>query len=542
MNELTEMTCATPTKREAFDAQVDVLVVGAGFAGLYALHKFRSLGYSVRGIEAADDVGGTWYWNRYPGARCDVPSLQYSYTWSPELRREWRWSEKYATQPEILRYMQYVATRFDLRPLIDFSTRVTSARFDATSGTWTVRTDAGDTIQARYFVMATGNPSVPLFPKLQGLEAFGGEVYHTGCWPKTPVDFQGKRVGVIGTGSSGVQAIPIIAETAGALTVFQRTPNYSVPARNGPLTEADHAKFEAQMTEFMASLETFGRVHASAFEAPIPPREAQIERYEDLWQTGRGSFLYAFPNILTNQEVNDCAAEFVKQKIRETVKDPKTAAALTAMTSPFGVKRLCVDTNYFATYNRSNVRLVDLNEDPIERVTASGIRTAGRDVPLDMIVFATGFDAMTGALLGVDIRGQEGVSLKDAWNDGPVSYLGLMVHGFPNLFTVTGPGSPSVIGNVLLHGEHHVDTIAGLIEHAAKRGRRTIAAELPHQVAWQKHVAEVAERTLFPKANSWYLGSNIPGKPRVFMPYVGEGYRRTCSEIAADGYRGFQFT
>ncbi|KWT97677.1 MULTISPECIES: NAD(P)/FAD-dependent oxidoreductase [unclassified Variovorax] len=536
-----QTTTSDSKSRLPVAARVDAVVVGAGFAGLYAVHRLRKQGMTVLGIDAASDVGGTWYWNRYPGARCDVPSLNYSYTWSEEVRREWRWSEKYATQPEILRYIQFVADKFDLRTDYLFDTRVTAADFDEDAGTWYVKTSAGDRIEARYVLLATGNLSVPNYPKVPGLGDFAGPVYHTGKWPHQKVDFRGKRVGVIGTGSSGVQAIPIIAEEAEELLVFQRTPNFSVPAHNGPLTDEDHLRFEADLPKFRKSLENFGRVPSSAYSAPVPSDEEQRARYNHLWENGGESFLVAFPNLLTSQEVNDGAAAFVREKIRTIVKDPATARALSATTSPFGVKRVCVDTNYFATFNRPNVKLVNLRQEPIETITHNGLMTSTGRYEFDELVIATGYDAMTGAILAMDIQGRDGRKLRDEWAAGPQSYLGLMVHGFPNLFTITGPGSPSVIGNVLLHGEHHVDYVLRLIEHAAGKQEPTIDVTAEAQDKWVAHVAAVADKTLFPIANSWYLGANIPGKPRVFMPYVGEGYRTKCAEIAALGYVGFCF-
>ena len=540
------MSAAVPERASTTqpDLECDVVVVGAGFGGLYALHKLREIGFSVHGLEAAPDVGGTWYWNRYPGARCDVPSLFYSYSWSPELRREWRWSNNYAGQDEILRYAQFVADRLDLRKLIEFDTKVASATFDEETERWIVRTDRGTCLRARFCVMATGGLSVPNTPDIPGVSDFEGEILHTARWPQEPVNFEGRRIGIIGTGSSGVQAIPMIAQTAKQLVVFQRTPNFSVPARNRPLVEDDYTQFEAGFDDYIGSLERsdFGRVPPTAFGAEIPPRDVQWARYEQLWRDGgSGGFLKAFPNILTSHEVNDVACDFVRQKIRETVKDPRTADALCPSGYPFGVKRLCVDTDYFKTYNRDNVELVNLREEPIQRITAHAVETASRHFELDALVFATGFDAVTGALLKVDISGRKGVTLKEAWSEGPKSYLGLTVVGFPNLFSITGPGSPSVIGNVITNCEYHVDWIAECLTHMRQRGLSTIEPDREAQSAWVEHVAEVANRTLFPKANSWYLGVNIPGKPRVFMPYIGEGYRTTCKEIVADGYRGFTF-
>ncbi|MDO8976713.1 NAD(P)/FAD-dependent oxidoreductase [Reyranella sp.] len=540
------MGASVPGRASTNEAGIecDVVVVGAGFGGLYALHRMREIGLAVRGIEAAPDVGGTWYWNRYPGARCDVPSLFYSYSWSPELRREWRWTNRYAGQEEILNYARFAADRLDLRRLIQFDTRVAGATFDEPTARWVVETDRGDRLRARFVIMATGGLSVPNTPDIPGVADFAGEIYHTARWPQEPVDFEGKRVGIIGTGSSGVQAIPMIAKAARQLVVFQRTPNFSVPAHNRPLTDEDHRGFDDGLDSYLSSLEQsdFGRVPPTAFTAEVPPRDVQWARYEQLWREGgSGGFLKAFPNILVHPDVNEVCADFVRQKIRETVKDPKTAETLSPSGYPFGVKRLCVDTDYFDTYNRPNVELVNLREEPIEKITANAVDTAARHFDLDALVFATGFDAVTGALLAVDIRGREGATLKDAWSEGPRTYLGLTVAGFPNLFTITGPGSPSVIGNVITNCEYHVDWIAECLTHMRRHDLATIEPDGEAQIAWGRHVAEVADRTLFPKANSWYLGVNIPGKPRVFMPYIGEGYRTTCKEIVADGYRGFRF-
>ena len=525
------------------DVLADVVVVGAGFAGLYARYRFRELGLSVVGVEDAPDVGGTWYWNRYPGARCDVPSLFYSYSWSPELRAEWRWTEKYASQAEILDYARYAADRFGLRPLIRFSTRVTDAAFDEASDRWTVRTDTGETIRATYCIMATGCLSVPNEVALPGLEDFAGPTYHTARWPHEPVGFTGLRVGVVGTGSSAIQLIPVVAEDAAQLTVFQRTPNFSVPARNGPLDQADEDRFVRTFDVYLAGLESpdFGRVGTAAFDAPVPPVDVQRARYERLWEQGGGAILLAYPNLLTEPAVNDVAAEFVRDRIRSIVTDPVTAEALCPTGYPIGVKRICVDSGYYATFNQPNVALVDLQRDPIESVLADGVRTASGTVGLDALILATGFDAMTGALARIDFRGRNGVTLREAWAEGPRTYLGVAMAGFPNLFVITGPGSPSVIGNVIHNGEHHVDWIAGCIAHGRNRGASRIEADARAEAAWMDHVAEAAGRTLFPKANSWYLGANIEGKPRVFMPYVGQGYRHRCATIAADGYRGFRF-
>ncbi|WP_397414740.1 flavin-containing monooxygenase [Phenylobacterium sp.] len=526
--------------RTPISGETDVVVVGAGFGGLYMLHRLRAAGFAAQGFEAGGDVGGTWYWNRYPGARCDVPSLMYSYTWSEDLRREWRWTEKYAAQPEILAYANHVAARFDLRPLIAFETRVVSAHFDAAAGRWRVTTDRGDVVSARFVVMATGCLSVPRAPEIVGAADFAGPTYHTGSWPHEGVDFSGMRVAVIGTGSSAIQSIPQIAAQASHVTVFQRTPNFSVPANNTPLTEADRAAFEAMYADYIAMVKGpgmgFGNNPMNAL--PTDP-EVRRQRYEELWGEGGAGFLTAWGNLLTDIEVNEEAAEFVRQKIGQTVKDPATARALAPTDHPIGTKRICVDIAYYETYNRPNVTLVDLKTEPLQAITADGVRTAAATYPADALVMATGFDAMTGALLAVDIRGRDGRTLKDAWAEGPKAYLGLSVAGFPNLFTITGPGSPSVLSNMINSIEQHVEWIERCLVWLRAEGQAVIEADDAAQEAWVDRVRQAAAGTLFPKAASWYMGANIPGKPRVFMPYIGPGYRATCDAVAAEGYRGF---
>jgi cyclohexanone monooxygenase len=523
---------------------VDVAIVGAGFAGLYMLHKVRELGLTAVAIEAGGDVGGTWYWNRYPGARCDVESMQYSYEFSDDLQQEWDWSERYATQPEILRYAQHVADRFDLRPHIRFDTRVVSATFDEGTDTWTVRPDAGDDLTAWFVVMATGCLSSANLPDIPGRDSFAGSSYHTGQWPHEPVDFTGLRVGVIGTGSSAIQSIPIIAEQAAELRVFQRTPTYSVPAHNGPLDPDEREKIKANYATF--------RDANKATPSAIGGRRAPIERgalevsdeerraeYEARWADGGLPYLGAFTDLLINPEANATAADFVRERIADIVEDPEVARKLMPDTV-IGCKRLCVDTGYYATFNRPNVHLVDLRDTPIEEITPDGIRTTDRLHELDVIVFATGFDAMTGALLRIDITGRDGVALRDAWEAGPRTYLGLGVAGFPNLFTITGPGSPSVLTNMLVSIQHHVEWIAECIGHLREHGLRRIEATPTAQDEWVDYVNVVADFTLFPSCNSWYLGANVPGKPRVFMPLLGfPPYVDRCAEVAAKGYEGF---
>ena len=520
--------------------EIDAVVVGAGFGGMYMLHKLRELGVSVQGFEAGDGVGGTWYWNRYPGARCDVPSLFYSYTWDEALQKEWRWTEKYAAQPEILAYANHVADRFDLRPMVAFETRVLAAHFDETADRWRVTTDLGDELMARYVVMATGCLSTPRKPPIPGVDDFAGETYHTGAWPHDGVDFSGKRVAVIGTGSSGIQSIPQIAAQAKHVTVFQRTANYSVPANNTPLTEKDIKEFWAIYPGYMAMVKGpgmgFGGNPANALAAT--PEERR-QRYEEFWGVGGAGFLAAWGGIITDIEVNTEAADFVREQIGRTVMDPKTAEALKPNDHPIGTKHICVDIDYFETYNRPNVTLVNLKATPIEAITASGVRSTEQAYEVDAMVFATGFDAMTGTLLAIDIRGAGGATLKDAWAEGPKAYLGLAVAGLPNLFIITGPGSPSVLSNMINSIEQHVEWITGCIDYMRREGFTRIAADGETQEKWVEHVRHVADKTLFPRAASWYMGANIPGKPRVFMPYIGAGYRQKCADVAAAGYEGF---
>ena len=526
---------------------VDVVVVGAGFAGLYMLHKLREIGMTARAFETGDGVGGTWYWNRYPGARCDVESIDYTYSFSEELQREWRWSERYPAQPEILRYLNFVADKFDLRRDITFETRVESAVFDEASATWLVTTSQGDAVHCRFCVMATGCLSTPKRPGLDGAQVFEGETYHTGLWPHEGVDFTGKRVAVIGTGSSAIQSIPQIAKQAAHLTVFQRTPNFSIPAHNGPIDHEREAWSDEHFAEFreVARASGFGSSNLlnpqSALQATPEEREAM---FQSRWETGGVAFLGSYMDLLFNEEANQMAADFVRAKIKETVHDPEVAESLAPKDHPFGSKRLCVDIDYFETYNRPNVTLVDLKRTPLVGFTPRGIRTTAGEHEVDAIVFATGFDAMTGALLNIDIRGRGGESMRDAWADGPHTYLGIMVAGFPNLFTITGPGSPSVLSNMVISIEQHVDWLADLFTHMTERGVDCIEANADAQDAWGAHVVDIANLTLFPRASSWYVGANIPGKPRVFMPYVAgvAVYRRKCDDVAANDYEGFELT
>jgi cyclohexanone monooxygenase len=525
---------------------LDAIVVGAGLAGLYALHRLRGMGLRTQALEAGHDIGGTWFWNRYPGARCDVESLEYSYSFSDELQQEWVWPERFAAQPDILRYINHVADRLALRQFIRTRARVECATFDRGSNLWTLTTAGGEVFQVPFCIMATGNLSLPRVPRFPGLESFKGNWYHTGLWPEDGVDFSGRRVGVIGTGSSAIQMIPIIAEQAGHLTVFQRTANFSVPAENRPITpELDrshkaryrHWRDEARCTPF--GIAGHPPPTRSALEdAP----EARERVYEEKWGTGGNiSFLYAYNDLLVNKESNETAAQFVRDKIRSIVRDPETAALLSPRDHPIGTKRLCLDKGYFETFNRDNVTLVDVRSDPIAEITPSGLRTQARAFELDDIAFATGFDAMTGALLDIDISVAGGPRLADKWAHGPRTYLGLMTAGFPNLFMITGPGSPSVKSNMIASIEQHVDWIIDCLRHLDARKIGRIEADEGAENRWVDHVNAVADATLYPQANSWYNGANIAGKPRVFMPYVAglDKYRKICDEVAADDYRGF---
>jgi cyclohexanone monooxygenase len=523
---------------------LDAVVVGAGFAGLYMLHRLRGLGLRARVYEAGAGVGGTWYWNRYPGARCDVESMDYSYSFSEELEQEWHWTERYAAQPEILKYANHVADRFDLRRDIRFETRVRSAVFDEAESLWRIETDRGDRVSARFCIMATGCLSDAQIPDFEGLETFEGSWYHTGRWPHEGVDFTGRRVGIIGTGSSAIQSTPIIAQQAAHLFVFQRTPNFSMPAQNAPLdpdyerwVKAHYAEFRRQARESRVGFV----VERSGDSAVAVSREEREREYERRWQRGGLGFSAAYTDLLTSQEANDTAAEFFRAKIRAIVRDPAVAELLCPRTYPLGTKRLCVDTGYYATFNRDNVTLVDVSRAPIEAITPKGVRTGGVEYAVDDLVFATGFDAMTGALLDIDIRGRGGLPLREAWAGGPRTYLGIAIAGFPNLFTITGPGSPSVLSNMIVSIEQHVDWITDCLDHLRARGHATIEPTAEAQAAWVQHVSDVGHMTLYPRAPSWYMGANIPGKPRIFMPYIGGVgvYRQKCDEVAARGYEGF---
>jgi cyclohexanone monooxygenase len=527
------------------DANVDAVIVGAGLAGLYQLYRLRGLGLRARVFEAGGDVGGTWYWNRYPGARCDIESTSYAYSFSPELEQEWRWSEKYPTQPEMLRYIRHVAERFDLRRDIAFDTRVASAVYDQARARWTVTTSGGETVSARFVIMATGCLSTSKEPEVPGKERFAGRIYHTAHWPDDGVDFTGLRVGVIGTGSSGIQCIPVLARQAADLTVFQRTPNFSLPAGNRALTDDEVRDRKARAAEVRRA----ERESHFGVAAPVPAvsalqvtREERDATYQRGWDAGGlVAMMTTYGDLLTDRAANDTAAEFIRQKIHSIVQDPEVADALSPRSYAVGSKRLCLDSGYYATFNQPHVHLVDLRKTPLVEITERGVRTAAREHALDAIVFATGFDAMTGTLLAIDIRGVGGASLRDRWANGPRSYLGLAIAGFPNLFTITGPSSPSVLSNMTVSIEQHVDWITDCIAFLRRRGVAAIDATGQAEDAWAEHVELVGNATVYPSADSWYMGSNVPGKPRVFMAYIGGvgAYRQKCDEVARNGYEGF---
>jgi cyclohexanone monooxygenase len=540
----TTETPRAPVPDTAHVGTVDVVIVGAGFGGMYMLHRLRGLGLSAVVFDVASGVGGTWYWNRYPGARCDVESMQYSYSFSDELQQEWEWSEVFAGQPEILRYANFVADRLDLRRDMRFGTRVTDAVFNEATNRWTVRTDRGDIVSAKYTVMATGCLSAARMPDFPGLGSFKAKTYHTGHWPHEGVDFTGMRVGVIGTGSSAIQSIPVIATQAAHVTVFQRTPNFSIPSRNGPMP-ADYAHvwkstYPAKRAE--ARLTRNGILANPNDQSAIDTPEAErLTIYEQRWASGGTTFMAAFNDLIFSKTSNDTAAEFVRGKIREMVRDPAKADLLAPTSHPIGTKRICVDTDYYLTYNRPNVDLIDIRDTPIETLTPQGLRVGATEHQFDAIVFATGFDAMTGALTRMGIVGRRGEKLAGKWEAGPRTYLGLMTAGFPNLFMITGPGSPSVLSNMMVSIEQHVDWIADCLAHLTGRQSDCIEPALAAENAWVDHVNEVAHTTLYPSAASWYMGANIQGKPRVFMPYIGGvgRYRQKCDEVAANGYEGF---
>lgn len=528
--------------------QLDIVIVGAGFAGMQLLHTLRSQGHNAKVLEAGHDVGGTWYWNQYPGARCDVESLQYSYQFDKDLEQEWTWTEKYPAQPEILRYAQHVAARFDLRKDIQFDTKVCAATFDSEQSHWILQTDNGDTVTAKFFILATGALSKANTPHFEKINDYQGQVYHTGLWPNQGVDFSNQRVAVIGTGSSAIQAIPLIAEQARQLDIFQRTPSYSLPARNRLLANVEQNASKQQYRQIRNDQNAspagmvfkLGATPLSALEVDDQTRQRIFDRY---WEFGGMGFLNSFNDILIDQQANDYASEFVRTKIRAIVNDPKTAEQL-CPTQAIGCKRACVDTDYYSTYNRDNVNLVSLKESPIEYFSAKGPVVAGKEYPVDSVVMATGFDAMTGAVRSINIQGLDGQRLDQLWTDGADNYLGLAIAGFPNLFTVCGPGSPSVLTNMLVSIHQHVEWISRCINELQTKDIKRIEANSNAQVAWSQEVEAISQLTLYPSCNSWYGGANINGKARVFMPYAGgiQPYLERINAIADNGYEGFSLT
>ena len=532
---------------ETSSSQYDALIIGAGFAGMYQLHLLRDkLGLNVRVLEQGGGVGGTWYWNRYPGARCDTESHAYCYTFSKELYCGWEWSERYPGQAEIVRYMNYAADQLDLKKDIQFHTRVTGAAWDGDANVWRVETEAEGEYTAPFLITAVGCLSAANVPDFPGLESFKGQWIHTGSWPHEGVDFSGKRVGLIGTGSTGVQATPVIAETAGHLTVFQRTPNYSVPACNAPLTDAFKRSVHEDFDEIAQNMKAtpnghpWGAEPRRALDTPAEERERLLEA---AWRVGGLQFRAVFNDIMVDEAANKVMADFVTRKIRETVKDRETAAKLTAFDHHYSTKRPIIDSHYFEAFNRNNVSLVDVKAAPIEAITSNGLRTAdGVEHELDIIVFATGYDGVTGPLNRLNVTGRDGQALGDLWKEGPKTYLGLQAPGFPNLFMITGPQSPSVLTNMPVAIEQHAEWITDAIAHMRQTGASRIEPEAAAVDDWAGQVQEAANATLLITAmSSWYLGANVPGKPRVFLPYAGgmARYRDICADVATKGYEGF---
>ena len=526
---------------------LDALIIGAGFSGLYQLLSLRDkLGLSAQVVEAGDGVGGTWYWNRYPGARCDSESHSYSYYFDKELLEEWQWSERYPGHTEVVRYLNYAADKLNLKRDIQFNSKVSSAHYSQEKNKWVVKTEQGQEFECTYLITAVGCLSSTNIPKFPGLDSFEGEWYHTGQWPHDGVNFNGKRVGQVGTGSTGIQAIPVIAETADHLTIFQRTANYSVPANNGPLSSDFQKYVKENREDIKKTIQTTPNGHPfviserKVFDVNDEERE---EIFEEAWAKGGLGFRACFQDISFDKKANDIAADFIKRKIRSIVKDPETAKKLTDIDHPYATKRPPIDTNYFETFNRDNVTLVDVKAAPIEEITRKGVKTKDGEYELDILVFATGFDAMTGPLLNIDIQGRDGLKLHDVWNGGPKTYLGLQVAGFPNLFTVTGPGSPSVLCNMPVAIEQHVEWIRDCISYMEENKISSIEATEDSMDKWVAHVNDAANVTLMPHAKqTWYYGANVPGKPRVFMPYAGgmARYRAICNDIAQQNYAGFK--
>ena len=541
-------TLERPEAARAIGTDFDAIVIGAGFAGLYALHRLRKSGYAVRILEAGSGVGGTWYWNRYPGARVDIESHEYSYSFDDELQQEWVWSERYPAQPELMRYLNHVADRFGLRPDIQFNTRVTAARYDEDRACWLIETAAGERFSARFCVMATGLLAAPNKPEFPGLDSFKGRQFHTAQWPRETVDFTGRRVGVIGTGSSAVQSIPLIAEQAAHLTVFQRTPNYVMPARNHPLGEEQREYIKKNYDD------VWKKVRQNSFGMPLEVQnrntfdvspEEQRAILEKGWQSGGFRYVFeTFDDMMMDPKANEVASEFIREQIRQIVKDPVTAEMLTPKGYPFGGKRPPAGHGYYETFNRGNVTLVDVQANPITEITPTGLKTTAAEYEFDILVLATGFDAVTGALANVDIRGRGGIALKDKWQDGAKTYLGLGSAGFPNLFIIIGPQSP--FANMPPSIEHNVGFITNAIQHLRQNNIAAMEPSTAAEEDWTQHTIDVANMTVMPlgvKVNSWFMGSNIPGKAQIINVYFGgaNNYYDRCDLVVKNGFEGYNF-
>jgi cation diffusion facilitator CzcD-associated flavoprotein CzcO len=539
----------TPAEAATQPAETaDIVVIGAGFSGIYALHRLRSLDARVVCFEAGDGVGGTWYWNRYPGARVDIESMQYSYSFDEDLQQEWRWPEYFSPQEDLEAYANHVVDRFGLREQIRFSSVVNRLRYDEDENHWHVHTDRGDHVVCRYVVAATGSLDATNIPQWPGVESFGGQSYHTSSWPKEGVDFHGKRVGLIGTGSTGIQVTPVVAETADHLYVFQRTANFSMPSRNRPLDPDYEREWKDNYPErrakmlHSASAGLFDMPDRSVFDFTPEERERVMEA---AWNSRSGfRLMRCFTDTARDIAANDILAEFVRNKIRQTVNDPEVAELLCPNTHPIGTKRICIDSGYFEAFNRDNVTLVDVRTNPIAAVTPSGLVTTAASYELDILIYATGFDAMTGSLTRMNVTGVGGTNLRDKWENGPANYLGFLVAGFPNLFMIHGPGSPSVLAQMITGGEWQVDWVVRFIENMEKDGCTRVDTTPDWEDRWAVEMEKAADLTLFKRADSWYMGANIPGKPRVFMMYVGgfDQYVRRCTEQVEAGYVGFMRT
>ncbi len=532
--------------RQPVHQNVDAIVVGAGFGGMYAVHKLNEMGLSVAGFEAGGDVGGVWYWNRYPGARCDLMCVDYSYGFSDALQQEWTWSEQFAAQPEILAYANFVADKLDLRRHFHFETRVTGATWDAEANNWIMITDRGDEIRATYCIMATGPLSIPKDPEFPGLETFEGEVLRAAKWPHTPVDFAGKRVGLVGTGSSGIQIVPVVAAQAAEFHVFQRTPSYTMPMRNTAL-DPDYV---TELKRNYPAIRAVARASHLGGVRPVTSRPffsitpSQRQRVmEDAWARGGLDFLGLFSDLLTNPEANEQVAEFVRGKIAATVNDPATAEALKPRGYPIFARRPCLDTGYYEAFNLPHVHLVDCIKHPIERVTAHGITTTAGTVALDTLIVATGYDGLSGALLAFEVAGRDGHTVREKWAGGARSYLGLMMAGFPNLFMLCGPNGPAALANIITLDEQNVNWICQLIDHMRTNSIASVEPQPAAEDAWMEQVFSLAELTLVSKANTWYVGANVDGKPRGLSMYTGGffKYNETCTNVALRGYDTLRF-